>query len=288
MSRAFPGMLYARSWYLDTVAAGWEALVLDDYRAVFPLCVRRKWGVAYLYQPPFCQQLGIFSSETDEAIVRGFLDAIPSPYRWVDIHLNSKNRLTLLYPGETISEKPNYRLSLTGTGEEIRSGFHAQARRNLKKAIKQGLFPTAKTGVREVINIYISHISKKVQGIGSNEIKIFERLAETGAERQALEVAGIADPAGALCAGAVFFREKQTLYYLMGAANEKGRSANATSLLFADLIDRYAGSGIVLDFEGSSIPGIARFYKDMGAAEAPYFHYRRNRLPFPFNLLKNK
>src|ERR1700692_3437990 len=62
IDRAFNGMIYAKSWYLDIVSPQWDALVSDDYRAVMPLTWRRKFGVYYLYQPFFTQQLGVFTT----------------------------------------------------------------------------------------------------------------------------------------------------------------------------------------------------------------------------------
>ncbi len=55
---------YALSWWLDAVCPGWDALVQDDYLAVMPLTHGHKFGIDYLYQPYFTQQLGIFSLST--------------------------------------------------------------------------------------------------------------------------------------------------------------------------------------------------------------------------------
>ncbi|MBK7430609.1 MAG: hypothetical protein IPI62_06680 [Bacteroidetes bacterium] len=55
------GIVYAASWYLDIVSPGWEALMDDDYKFIFPLCTRSKFGFSYLYQPHFTQQGGLFS-----------------------------------------------------------------------------------------------------------------------------------------------------------------------------------------------------------------------------------
>ena len=54
------GLIYAYSWYLDTMSKNWDALVLNDYEAVLPLTWNKKYGVYYLYQPWFCASLGIF------------------------------------------------------------------------------------------------------------------------------------------------------------------------------------------------------------------------------------
>src|ERR1043165_4983232 len=54
---------YAYTWYLDAVAENWDALVWNDYEAVMPLVWLRKLGIKCLYQPYYCQQLGVFSAE---------------------------------------------------------------------------------------------------------------------------------------------------------------------------------------------------------------------------------
>ena len=62
------GSIYAYSFYLDTMAKHWDALILNDYEAVMPLTWNKKYGIAYLYQPFFTASLGIFSSEPNATI----------------------------------------------------------------------------------------------------------------------------------------------------------------------------------------------------------------------------
>ena len=94
LTRALNARTYAYSWYLDIISPGWEALVEDDYNCIFPLTHHQKWGVPYLFQPFFAQQLGLFSGQ---AIPFGKLDefihAIPSSFRFVEIQMNSMNEV---------------------------------------------------------------------------------------------------------------------------------------------------------------------------------------------------
>ena len=64
IERSSNGLIYGYSFYLDSMAKHWDALVLNDYEAVMPLTWNRKWGIKYLYQPPLTPQLGIFSATT--------------------------------------------------------------------------------------------------------------------------------------------------------------------------------------------------------------------------------
>lgn len=63
IKNSFNHLPYAYSWYLDCVCPNWHALVTENYEFVFPITLRRKAGVKYLYQPYFTQQLGLFSVE---------------------------------------------------------------------------------------------------------------------------------------------------------------------------------------------------------------------------------
>jgi len=57
-------------------------------------------------------------------------------------------------------------------------------------------------------------------------------------------------------------------------------------LMFNELISEYAGTDKVLDFEGSEIPGVARFFKGFGAVKQHYYHLHINKLPLPIRWLK--
>ena len=85
------GLVYGYSIYLDTMANYWDALVLNDYETVMPLTWNRKYGIYYLYQPPFTACLGIFGNDLSTAIVKDFLLAIPAKFRYWDIALNEGN-----------------------------------------------------------------------------------------------------------------------------------------------------------------------------------------------------
>jgi hypothetical protein len=48
-----------------------------------------------------------------------------------------------------------------------------------------------------------------------------------------------------------------------------------------ELIRENAGSKLILDFAGSSIPGVATFMQSFGAVMKPYYRIYRNRLFWP-------
>ena len=83
------GLVYAWSWYLDTVHPGWEALVEDDYETVMPLASSRKFGINYLFQPFFTQKFGVFGKkEVSEAKIKEFFEAIPEKFKFAEFRIN--------------------------------------------------------------------------------------------------------------------------------------------------------------------------------------------------------
>jgi hypothetical protein len=56
--------------------------------------------------------------------------------------------------------------------------------------------------------------------------------------------------------------------------------------LFHQIISEFAGTPLILDFEGSDLPGVARFYQKFGAQNQPYFFFKSNRLPTGIKWLK--
>ncbi len=75
--------LYGYSWYLDAAAANWSAFVIEDYRFVMPLIWKKKYGLTYLYQPFYTQQLGVFSREyVDPTLITTLLRLLLRKYRF--------------------------------------------------------------------------------------------------------------------------------------------------------------------------------------------------------------
>src|SRR5580658_3606681 len=115
-----------RAFYLDAMAAGqWDALVLDDYRAVMPLTWRSKAAIRYLYQPAFTQQTGIFSpSPVGPALVEAFLRQLDLHFRFAEIYLNYTNAHASLTP------RTNYILPLDAPYEQLVGRYRKDLIRN--------------------------------------------------------------------------------------------------------------------------------------------------------------
>lgn len=273
-------LIYAYSWYLDIAAPRWNALVLNDYEAVMPLpTVKKLFTVAY--QPFFTQQLGVFFRAGAAFNTDDFFGRIPSGYRYINVCINEKND-----PGRLpATVRSNHLLDLDADYRELSAGFSEHCRRNIRKASKAGL-NIAEATPDEVVAFYIRHKGDQTENIGAGAYETLKKLLHGAASRQMLDAVKVTADNGELLACAAWYVQPGRIIYQVGASGESGREARAMYLLFGHMLEKYSGRPLAADFEGSDIPGIARFFRGFGAVPVPYHRIVINRLPWPFRLLK--
>ena len=84
----------------------------------------------------------------------------------------------------------------------------------------------------------------------------------------------------------IMLNDGRRLYNLMNTTTDEGRKNEANYLLFDAIIQEFAGQKLVLDFEGSDLPGVKRFYESIGPENQPYFKVKYNNLPWPIRIIK--
>lgn len=278
------GLIYAYAWYLDIASPGWEALTNSDYTTVFPLTLKKKYGITYLYPPYFIQQAGVFSvNDISQNDVQNFLNAIPPAIRFVEYNLNWKNNFPVANFG--LKKNLTHHLNLTHDYNHISKCYSQNIKRNLKKAfhLKLRLIDVEPSGI---ITMFRKNRGSTISNLKPANYKALLELIGQAGNRGLLHIAG-AEWENKLCAGSVFFKSDSTLIFIFSAADARGKQCGAMTFLIDNVIRLYAGTDNILDFEGSNNSSLARFYKGFGAAPVNYFQIRRNDLPEPFRWLKN-
>ncbi len=268
------GLIYALSWYLDLTAPGWGGLVEDDYRAVMPLPMRRKYGITYLFQPFFSQQLGIFSrSWVNAEKTAEFLEAIPSFVNYVRINMNFTNDLNNL-PFRK-QENSNYELRLGRNYQDISDAYSDNTKRNIRKSLPF-VEITENLGIPDLIRLKRENTPEKRPRRHYEWMNcLIDRILSMGNGRL---IGATIDHE--LVAAAFFVIFAGRICYLIPVSGEQGKNSRAMFGIVDHVIGSYAGTGLVLDFEGSNIPGVARFFAGFGARESKYQTITLNRLPF--------
>jgi hypothetical protein len=270
-------LIYGYSWYLDIVSPGWAGLVEDDYQGVFPLTCKKKFGVQYLYQPLFTQQLGIFTKGVlSSALVKDFLAAIPPQFRFGEIHLNSFNK-TEGIGFETVI-RTNQELELVQPYEVLARNYSQNAKRNLKKAAEAGVMVKRKVDPEDLINLYRENFGKREARLKYRDYVAIRTLMEQCIRRSKgiLMAAGTRDDKPD--AAAFFLHEDDRFIFLFSASDYNTRDNGAMFMLIDTFIREHSSRPVILDFEGGNLPNLARFYQGFGARETNYPLIRINRL----------
>jgi len=277
------GLIYGYSFYLDHMAKHWDALVLNDYEAVMPLTWKSKYGINYLYQPFLTAQSGIFGKHITEEQVRQFLESIPTSFRLIEINLNSANVSGI--PKGFYTHRSNYVLSLNKPYEKLFSLYSKNVQRNIKKAIQLGCFVQKDFDVEKIIKLAAQQM--KIQGNDEIEnISNFRKLYQYLHSRQMATTYGVFSSQNELLSSCVFLFSHNRGYYILVGNHANSKTTGASHALIDAFIKDNSGKNMLLDFEGSDIPGLAHFYSSFGATNEKYPAIRINRLPFYLRWLK--
>jgi lipid II:glycine glycyltransferase (peptidoglycan interpeptide bridge formation enzyme) len=261
--------IYAETWFLDSVSPSWEALVANNYEYVMPLPVKTKYGIPYLVQPILTQQLGVFSPSTiDEQIVAEFIKKIPYPS--YELNLNENNYF------RTAPAFPNYILELNQSYEEIRAKFSKNTRRNIEKAKKHKLRIIENLEQEIFVDFY--YLQEKKFTLPDRTL--LEAFLKRGIAEEKIKILGVFSLKNELIAALCLLHSGNRYTYLIPVSNTEGKKSSAMFLLIDEMIRKNANQKIILDFEGSRIEGIARFYKGFGAKNRPYYVLKKFRPSF--------
>jgi len=281
IGQAANGLIYAYSVYLDAMSATWDALILNDYETVMPLTWKKKFGIKYLYQPFITAQLGVFGNKLDAATVQQFLDAIPAPFRYIDISLNEGNTLNNI---NGVIIRKNFLLHLGKSYGKITSGYRENTVRNIKKSKQLNCYVKKEVEAEDVIKLAIRQMKTHQQEEKEN-IERLRRLYNSLKTKNQTEVYGVFDR-DELLASAIFFLDNKRAYYILVGNHPESRSTGASHALIDGFIQDHAEQDLLLDFEGSDISTLAFFYESFGATAHTYPSLRLNRLPFFLKWLK--
>lgn len=273
--------VFVYSWYLDAVCENWEAFVLNDYEAVFPVAVKSKYGFSYIYQPFFTRYFGVFSKvPLSSELTRSFFSNICSKYKQFQFCLHESHQ-AIEFSVSKANKQFQY-LDLSTSYDVLQNSYSKNVKRNLKKAVQQQFKISKNIEAEEIVELF-----KRTKGI---ELEIFRSehyqslirlMNECLIQNKGLSIAVYQNEM--LEAAAFFIKNNERFIYLKSGITESGKDSGAMHLLMDHFIKEHCGGNNVLDFGGSSVESVARFYKSFGAKDCVYLELKKGRL---FKLMK--
>lgn len=270
---------YGLHWFLDLTAKEWDAIVVDDYKAVFPLPRGKRWGVPYVYRPYGTQQLGLYGKSQNAEMLQEVIQAIPKKFRWVDYYMNENNP-SIQIKGVDFQQQMNQVLDLDRSYEKVYEGYNQRTKRNLKKAKQNNMRIFEYDSPDVVLDVFRSNKGAELTGWTQWHYDKMRLLMYQLIHKRRGFVWTLQDETNTACAGVFVVQYRHRLVSLFTAVNDYGKENGAMSHLLDELFILYSGKGMLFDFEGSNIPGLAEFNSGFGAEQRPYYRIIRSGIPF--------
>jgi len=281
VENASNGLVYAWSWFLDIMAGEWDAFVWGDYEYVMPVPNRRKWGIRYVYQPIFAQQLGIFPTPPPD-IQKLFFKRLKRKFRYIHYPVPDSLKEDVL-KGFKIKPLHTRVLSLEEGYPSVVKDYDDYILQNLRKARMHLISVDRQGDIDEFFDI--KEDAKKIP-VPEKSWKNLRKLMKTTIHDGNGWLYTASGPDNEPQAAAFFLVWRTRAYYMTVVLSEEGREKRAGFAILDQFIREFAGQPLVFDFEGSSVPGVDKFFESFGATKEPYKLISRNRLPWFYAIFK--
>lgn len=258
------GLVYGLSGYLDAICPNWDALVTPNYEFVMPLPWKRKYGFYIIYHPWFAQQLGGFGQNVSGVSLRDIYRALPKKFIHHHFSFNAEQKFPQL-PSRT-----NFVLPLQTNYEALKKGYNENTLRNLKKVSKHG-YSIDTIFLDEFLAFKLNHMETR---LSTEHLNIYKNLMNWLLNQSIGNLAGVKDEKGNLLAAVCWVNFKNRILYLSAVSSPEGKEQRVMTLLIDSMIEQKSGTNYCIDFEGSTIDGVARFYKGFGAQPEEYFQHK--------------
>ncbi len=277
INNASNASVFVYSWYLDIVCKHWCALILNDYEAVFPIAPQSKYSIHVIYQPFFTRYFGAYSrTKISTDVLNDFVAAIPNKFKSIDICLHENS--TFKKTNFKIHERKFQYLSLAEKYDSLQKEFSENTKRNVKKAIKNNLRVSSEIAPEKIVTLFRTTKGGELTVFKPKDYAILIDLMNMCVKKNKGKSMAVYD-GEELCAAAFFMFDNNRFTFLKSGVTELGKVKGAMHLLFDSFIKENSGKACLLDFGGSSVDSVARFYKQFGAKDCVYLRIKKNNLP---------
>jgi hypothetical protein len=211
------------------------------------------------------QQLGVFSSRGLSGKQEAeFYRAASSRYFLMDYFAHSGSS----FRSGKRKERVNYTLQLDSAYEDLLKGFN----KNRKRIIGKG-FEGLRLERQGDPEVFLKGVQEEETGFRPEGtiLRTLGRLLTSGIE--GLHVSNVLYQDN-WAGGLLWLRDPKRITYLFPVLTDDGRKLQAGTFVLDSLIREYQETGLLLDLEGSMIPGVADFYRSFGAKREIYYYFK--------------
>lgn len=263
--------LFHQPYWLDCVAPGWRVEVIVGYDAVayLPFLLEKKIGFSISRNPLLTPYSGLlfiddYSSEKKQFLFDKTLEKLSS-LSLSEIDCNPQFTSDI----QAENNKSTYLLSLDKTLDEIQANFKSSLKRQLKKAEKNLIIEEDKN-TKRFYDIYSDSIGRQ-KNANKTPRDIVKKVFDLCQEKKCGQIFTAVDRDSNAHSSILYVEDKNSAYYLLGGSRKEFLGSGAMGYLLWHCIQLAKASGKkTFDFEGSEVPGVAKFFSTFGGEAVKY------------------
>ena len=251
--------------------------MIGDYEFIMPIPYTVKKNQSVLYQPFFSQQLNILGKKLPSVeVINHFISSIPQKFKLAQFNL--PNYLIQNGTDYEIEEIICQYLDLNQEHEAVRTEYSTNAKRQIKKAIKNELKVTETGDLEAFMRLFKDTVGVKLGFLEDNYSRLL-KLMNVGLLLNKGRLLAVQKGDEVLAMG-YFFIQNNRITYLKGASTIQGRDTGSMYFLMDAVIKEHATTNRIFDFGGSKVSSVAEFYKKLGGVDQTYLSFAKNDLPW--------
>lgn len=286
---------YGCTWYLDVVWPGWKAIVVSkkgQMLAALPIKISKKHGIHYIFNPPFCQYVGIFFGEIEKKnatlklalkkrLVKAIVEAIPAEVKVFNLKFAPEfdYPLPFHWAGYELHTRYSYWLDNQEGKSLIFKNFEERTRTYINKAVKTGLTVSSVESIEQILELAKARSAYDLDG------SLLKKLWATLQQQKTGKALEVRDETGRLHAGLIYQQFQHKIIHLFSAFDAELGNQGGMSLAIWKSIEAAGPEVQVIDFEGSMLEPVENFFRGFGTRPVPYLQIKKNAFPKPVRWL---
>lgn len=288
--------IFMQDWWMDAVCAGkqWEVLLcvkteagyrlsegedsVGEIVAVLPYLLRERMWMRYVLMPQMTQIGGMWlvedvrsDVETVRQICALFVQALETmrlSYYYQHYPLDSIAPSCMQELGFKTKKRITYRVEDLSDLDRVIGAFSKNKKRQLQKALS--LHADYDLNIEDFYRFHVSCLQQQGKAISYTREFLLVLDRKTARLDQG-QVLAIRDADEHLLAAAFLVWDKHSMYYLIPCYDPQYKESGASALLVLEAMKLARKQGVMFDFEGSMIRGVAQHYKQFGSKPTIYY-----------------
>ena len=256
------------SWYLNIVTPQWKVLHHRETGTKLPLPYIRKYGIfPRVFRPPYLQHVSFIKDKAiDKTSIQELNTFLKKNFKKSDLCFEYIPK-ELLEINDRAIYRPNYILHFN---KELY--YHRGHQRKIRK-IQSDLFQIAPISTDEFMSAYKKYINTDIHH-RYRDPRLTKKLIRACLKNNMGFLRAVRNDQRDLLCACFFGKDGNRLVYLVPFSTPEGKRQHAMFFLIHKMIQEYKDTAYYLDWEGSAIPGIARFMLGFGSEKEEYCLWR--------------